>query len=154
MIGAVAYIECSAKTQQVKYYYSFYLLWLLLAPNFYILSIINNFTLFALNFQNVKAVFDTAIKVVLRPQKMKKKLQQWRGCIFLWWLIFATTWYLYTTLSVPFDMARLYILILIHWVYMSQVSWDGGIQYRISNYFSPSLHLTLFFPSTFWQFMI
>ncbi|XP_042039429.1 rac-like GTP-binding protein RAC13 [Salvia hispanica] len=48
IIGAVAYIECSAKTQQ-----------------------------------NVKAVFDTAIKVVLRPPKMKKKLYQWRGCIFL-----------------------------------------------------------------------
>ncbi|KAL1560295.1 GTP-binding protein Rho1 [Salvia divinorum] len=41
MIGAEAYIECSAKTQQ-----------------------------------NVKAVFDTAIKVVLRPSKMKKKARK------------------------------------------------------------------------------
>ncbi|MCE2055569.1 Rac-like GTP-binding protein rac13 [Datura stramonium] len=38
MIGAVAYIECSSKTQQ-----------------------------------NVKAVFDTAIKVALRPPKVKKR---------------------------------------------------------------------------------
>uniref|UniRef100_M1AQ96 Rac-like GTP-binding protein RAC13 n=1 Tax=Solanum tuberosum TaxID=4113 RepID=M1AQ96_SOLTU len=43
MIGAVAYIECSSKTQQ-----------------------------------NVKAVFDTAIKVALRPPKMKKRPQKRR----------------------------------------------------------------------------
>ncbi|KAK4399180.1 Rac-like GTP-binding protein RAC13 [Sesamum angolense] len=49
MIGAVAYIECSAKTQQ-----------------------------------NVKAVFDTAIKVVLRPPKLKKKTSKSRRiCTFL-----------------------------------------------------------------------
>ncbi|PIN15630.1 Ras-related small GTPase, Rho type [Handroanthus impetiginosus] len=47
-IGAVAYIECSSKTQQ-----------------------------------NVKAVFDTAIKVVLRPPKMKKKQCKSRRCTFL-----------------------------------------------------------------------
>ncbi|KAG6419196.1 hypothetical protein SASPL_121410 [Salvia splendens] len=48
MIGAVAYIECSAKTQQ-----------------------------------NVKAVFDTAIKVVLRPPKIKKKAGIFRRCNIL-----------------------------------------------------------------------
>ncbi|KAK3020280.1 hypothetical protein RJ639_047720 [Escallonia herrerae] len=48
MIGAVAYIECSSKTQQ-----------------------------------NVKAVFDTAIKVALRPPKMKKKSRKPRPCTFL-----------------------------------------------------------------------
>lgn len=45
-IGAVAYVECSAKTQQ-----------------------------------NVKAVFDAAIKVVLRPQKPKKQRSRLKGCI-------------------------------------------------------------------------
>ncbi|KAM7500744.1 hypothetical protein LguiA_025158 [Lonicera macranthoides] len=48
MIGAVAYIECSSKTQQ-----------------------------------NVKAVFDTAIKVALRPPRLKKKPQKKRLCTFL-----------------------------------------------------------------------
>ncbi|KAI3510418.1 hypothetical protein L1887_17390 [Cichorium endivia] len=49
MIGAVAYVECSSKTQK-----------------------------------NVKAVFDTAIRVVLKPPKRMKRRQQKRGqCIFL-----------------------------------------------------------------------
>lgn len=47
-IGAVAYIECSAKTQQ-----------------------------------NVKAVFDTAIKVALQPRKQRKKPQKRTPCTFL-----------------------------------------------------------------------
>ncbi|GER52118.1 RAC-like GTP binding protein ARAC9 [Striga asiatica] len=46
-IGAVAYVECSAKTQQ-----------------------------------NVKAVFDAAIKVVLRPPKLKKQ-KKYKSCFFL-----------------------------------------------------------------------
>ncbi|KAG8385491.1 hypothetical protein BUALT_Bualt03G0050900 [Buddleja alternifolia] len=33
--------------------------------------------------QNVKAVFDTAIKIVLRPPKVKKKPRKPRGCTFL-----------------------------------------------------------------------
>uniref|UniRef100_A0A803LLR3 Uncharacterized protein n=1 Tax=Chenopodium quinoa TaxID=63459 RepID=A0A803LLR3_CHEQI len=50
MIGAVVYIECSAKTQQ-----------------------------------NVKTVFDSAIKVALRPPKMKKKHvgRRFKACTFL-----------------------------------------------------------------------
>lgn len=50
LIGAAAYIECSAKTQQ-----------------------------------NVKAVFDAAIKVVLQPpkQKKKKKRKGQKGCSIL-----------------------------------------------------------------------
>ncbi|CAI9270015.1 unnamed protein product [Lactuca saligna] len=49
MIGAVAYVECSSKTQK-----------------------------------NVKAVFDTAIRVGLRPpKKMKRRQQKRRQCIFL-----------------------------------------------------------------------
>ncbi|KAL2931702.1 Rac-like GTP-binding protein RAC13 [Bienertia sinuspersici] len=50
MIGAVVYIECSAKTQQ-----------------------------------NVKTVFDAAIKVALRPPKMKKKYggRKFKACTFL-----------------------------------------------------------------------
>ncbi|XP_047337751.1 rac-like GTP-binding protein 5 [Impatiens glandulifera] len=47
-IGAVAYVECSAKTQQ-----------------------------------NVKGVFDAAIKVVLQPPKSKKKKKQYRVCRIL-----------------------------------------------------------------------
>ncbi|XP_027113418.1 rac-like GTP-binding protein 5 [Coffea eugenioides] len=47
-IGAVAYIDCSAKTQQ-----------------------------------NVKAVFDAAIKVVLRPPKSKKQKKKRRACKIL-----------------------------------------------------------------------
>ncbi|CAI0557842.1 unnamed protein product [Linum tenue] len=48
VVGAVAYIECSSKTQQ-----------------------------------NVKTVFDTAIKIVLRPQKPKRKPRKQRTCNFL-----------------------------------------------------------------------
>ncbi|KAL0346534.1 UNVERIFIED_CONTAM: Rac-like GTP-binding protein RAC2 [Sesamum calycinum] len=47
-IGAVAYVECSAKTQQ-----------------------------------NVKAVFDAAIKVVLRPPKLKKQKTRYKSCRLL-----------------------------------------------------------------------
>ncbi|XP_042011702.1 rac-like GTP-binding protein 5 [Salvia splendens] len=47
-IGAVAYIECSAKTQQ-----------------------------------NVKGVFDAAIKVVLRPPKLKKHKRRYTSCRLL-----------------------------------------------------------------------
>ncbi|CAN1229661.1 Rac-like GTP-binding protein 7 [Linum grandiflorum] len=48
MVGAVAYIECSSKTQQ-----------------------------------NVKMVFDGAIKIALRPPKPKKKPRKQRNCTFL-----------------------------------------------------------------------
>ncbi|XP_039123344.1 rac-like GTP-binding protein 7 [Dioscorea cayenensis subsp. rotundata] len=48
MIGAVAYIECSSKTQQ-----------------------------------NVKTVFDAAIRVVLRPPKQKRKKRKQKGCLVL-----------------------------------------------------------------------
>ncbi|CAN1810554.1 Rac-like GTP-binding protein 7 [Linum perenne] len=48
MVGAVAYIECSSKTQQ-----------------------------------NVKTVFDAAIKIALRPPKPKKKPRKQRNCTFL-----------------------------------------------------------------------
>ncbi|CAA6672953.1 unnamed protein product [Spirodela intermedia] len=48
LIGAAAYIECSAKTQQ-----------------------------------NVKAVFDAAIRVVLQPLKTKRRKRKQRSCIFL-----------------------------------------------------------------------
>lgn len=47
-IGAVAYIECSSKTQQ-----------------------------------NVKAVFDAAIKVVLQPPKQKKRKKKQGNCVIL-----------------------------------------------------------------------
>ncbi|TMW83311.1 hypothetical protein EJD97_002153 [Solanum chilense] len=47
-IGAVAYVECSAKTQQ-----------------------------------NVKSVFDTAIKVVLQPPKNKKQKRKHKACWIL-----------------------------------------------------------------------
>ncbi|CAL5379990.1 unnamed protein product [Camellia sinensis] len=47
-IGAVAYVECSSKTQQ-----------------------------------NVKAVFDVAIKVVLQPPKAKRKKRKQRACSIL-----------------------------------------------------------------------
>ncbi|KAH9748903.1 Rac-like GTP-binding protein 7 [Citrus sinensis] len=48
MIGAVTYLECSAKTQE-----------------------------------NIKTVFDAAIKVALRPPKPKKKQRKQRTCSFL-----------------------------------------------------------------------
>ncbi|KAF5446100.1 hypothetical protein F2P56_031756 [Juglans regia] len=47
-VGAIAYIECSSKTQQ-----------------------------------NLKAVFDTSIKLVLDPPKSKKPKRKQRTCIFL-----------------------------------------------------------------------
>ncbi|KAL5973763.1 Ras-related C3 botulinum toxin substrate 2 [Asimina triloba] len=47
-IGALAYVECSAKTQQ-----------------------------------NVKAVFDAAIKVVLQPPKPKKQKKRPKACRIL-----------------------------------------------------------------------
>jgi Ras-related C3 botulinum toxin substrate 1 len=35
------------------------------------------------NLQNVKAVFDAAIKVVLQPPKQKKKKKQQKSCVVL-----------------------------------------------------------------------
>lgn len=65
LIGAPAYIECSSKTQQV----------LPQVTSFSCLSSLRRFSFLTLKYglQNVKAVFDAAIKVVLQPPKQKKK---------------------------------------------------------------------------------
>ena len=82
LIGAPAYIECSSKTQQVSISYSCCcepLLRCLSRPS--LLTVI----VFPLGIQNVKAVFDAAIKVVLQPpkQKKRKKRKAQKGCSIL-----------------------------------------------------------------------
>lgn len=65
LIGAPAYIECSSKTQQVCMF----------SPSLSTCKCGKWFLLMILmmSMQNVKAVFDAAIKVVLQPPKQKKK---------------------------------------------------------------------------------
>ncbi|CAN7021605.1 unnamed protein product, partial [Brassica rapa subsp. trilocularis] len=58
LIGSAVYIECSSKTQQVD---------IIKLP-----VLVMRLTFFEI-MQNVKAVFDAAIKVVLQPPKKKKK---------------------------------------------------------------------------------
>ncbi|KAB1216527.1 Rac-like GTP-binding protein RAC2 [Morella rubra] len=67
-IGAAVYMECSSKTQQFQ----------LAQPEQSLSNFINVMIL-----QNVKAVFDAAIKVVLQPPKPKKRRRKPRPCIFL-----------------------------------------------------------------------
>jgi len=84
LIGAPAYIECSAKTQQVLTWESISL------SNLYLSKTANWICwwfLYLLSVQqNVKAVFDAAIKVVLQPpkNKKKKKRKSQKGCSILW----------------------------------------------------------------------
>ena len=66
LIGAPVYIECSSKTQQV-HTCSLNLLKVLKVKGSHDLIDVS------LCIQNVKAVFDAAIKVVLQPPKQKKK---------------------------------------------------------------------------------
>lgn len=79
LIGAPAYIECSSKTQQV------------FVPCPWILALCWHFSFWRrvlctfLLWQNVKAVFDAAIKVVLQPPKQKKKKgTAQKVCSILW----------------------------------------------------------------------
>ncbi|KAK8455194.1 hypothetical protein SEVIR_4G101900v4 [Setaria viridis] len=77
-IGATCYIECSSKTQQVDSSCSFPVD-VFLGAVFVNASV--NFRI--CNMQNVKAVFDAAIKVVIRPptkQRERKKKKARRGC--------------------------------------------------------------------------
>lgn len=67
LIGSAVYIECSSKTQQVDI--------------IKLLVLVMRLTFFEI-IQNVKAVFDAAIKVVLQPPKKKKKKNKNR-CVFL-----------------------------------------------------------------------
>ncbi|KAF4390929.1 hypothetical protein G4B88_030607 [Cannabis sativa] len=72
-IGAAYYIECSSKTQQK----------LITEMMEFPLKRTTNGSIQCMNFQNVKAVFDAAIRVVIKPpqkQKEKKKKQR-RGCL-------------------------------------------------------------------------
>lgn len=75
MIGAPAYIECSAKTQQVNVFNLVFTL--------HVWSYWQNLIFLQ---QNVKAVFDAAIKVVLQPPKNKKrkKRKSQKACSILW----------------------------------------------------------------------
>lgn len=83
LIRAAAYIECSSITQLVIY------LTCNRVSSFKILQLTScwlysNFEHVALKLQNVKAVFDAAIKVVLQPPKQKKKKKKGRNaCNFL-----------------------------------------------------------------------
>ncbi|WZZ02979.1 hypothetical protein YC2023_088900 [Brassica napus] len=76
LVGASAYIESSAKTQQVPHIKFIIFLYLC----FKILLTIPHWVI-----QNVKAVFDAAIKVVLQPpkNKKKKKRKSQKGCSIL-----------------------------------------------------------------------
>lgn len=79
LIGAPVYIECSSKTQKVHIFLqilkTFERLKNILSPHLYILHWM----------QNVKAVFDAAIKVVLQPPKQKKtKRKGQKACSILW----------------------------------------------------------------------
>ena len=70
LIGAPAYVECSSKTQEVH-------IELFLFTSSYSTINLVFIYLFLICFwsllQNVKAVFDAAITVVLQPPKQKKK---------------------------------------------------------------------------------
>lgn len=72
-IGALDYVECSSKTQQVCHFTN--LSWFIF---------LFDISLWHENHaQNIKAVFDAAIKGALQPSKEKKKKKQ-RGCSILW----------------------------------------------------------------------
>ncbi|KAF7126733.1 hypothetical protein RHSIM_Rhsim11G0191900 [Rhododendron simsii] len=81
LIGAAAYIECSSKTQQVLLN-SFVSPFIFMFTSAVISPVMANYEEFTWNLQNVKAVFDSAIKVVLQPpkQKKKKKKRGHKGC--------------------------------------------------------------------------
>jgi len=64
-IGAPTYIECSSKTQEVRR--------LVYIPLLQISNVNVNANVDDVRVQNVKAVFDAAIRVVLQPPKQKKK---------------------------------------------------------------------------------
>ena len=76
LIGAPSYIECSSKSQEARnkktknfpfdeYYQIEY--------EFGILLKLETVLLYVNEMQNVKGVFDAAIRVVLQPPKQKKK---------------------------------------------------------------------------------
>lgn len=90
LIGAAAYIECSSKTQQVS---SFFIHSLSFMMSHWILIYEYMTTFLCNDLQNVKAVFDAAIKVVLQPpkQKKKKKTSQ-KGCSIMWIWCARRTW--------------------------------------------------------------
>lgn len=74
LIGAPVYIECSSKTQKVH-------IESLKFPEFILYHDLININLLI---QNVKAVFDAAIKVVLQPPKQKKpKRKGHKACSIL-----------------------------------------------------------------------
>lgn len=78
-IGAPAYIECSSKTQQV---------FLGLLTDAISCELNMYFEITEMEFvqcvQNVKGVFDAAIKVVLQPPKQKKKKKKsQKGCFII-----------------------------------------------------------------------
>ena len=66
LIGSHAYIECSSKTQQVYIFFK-------CIHIFYIMEYALCLRDLLTSLQNVKAVFDAAIRVVLQPPKQKKK---------------------------------------------------------------------------------
>lgn len=77
LIGSPAYIECSSKTQQV------YTIQVVAEQSCKFLEIFFQLYLFVV--QNVKAVFDAAIRVVLQPPKQKKKKSKaQKACSILW----------------------------------------------------------------------
>lgn len=87
LVGAFAYIECSAKTQQVttKFNIIFIVFFQNLADGRTRSIIQNVFFFWSTIIQNVKAVFDVAIKVVLElpKNKNKKNKKSQKGCSIL-----------------------------------------------------------------------
>ncbi|CAF2088457.1 unnamed protein product [Brassica rapa] len=70
LIGAPSYIECSSKSQEARNQNHIELLRTSFAR---LLHSFNNICFFLNEMQNVKGVFDAAIRVVLQPPKQKKK---------------------------------------------------------------------------------
>ncbi|WZY84570.1 hypothetical protein YC2023_030954 [Brassica napus] len=87
LVGAFAYTECSAKTQQVttKFNIIFIVFFQNLADGRTRSIIQNVFFFWSTIIQNVKAVFDVAIKVVLElpKNKNKKNKKSQKGCSIL-----------------------------------------------------------------------
>jgi|APAra0007618257_1042622.scaffolds.fasta_scaffold01263_3 Ras-related C3 botulinum toxin substrate 1 len=81
LIGSAVYIECSSKTQQV--YITNRLSCSSLFAIFDLIKRVSFISFLLVFLQNVKAVFDAAIKVVLQPPKQKKKKKNKNRCAFL-----------------------------------------------------------------------
>lgn len=83
LIGAPSYIECSSKTQEVCTILNS----LFLVDITCMIFTAENWSgsLITFSHQNVKGVFDAAIKVVLQPPKQKKKKGKGqKACSILW----------------------------------------------------------------------